>query len=253
MSQRFAGRTVLVTGGGSGIGRHTALAFAREGADVVVAGRDGGKLAGTVELVAKDGGSAAAITADVTRAADVERLVAATVERFGGLDVAVNNAGYAAPPAPLADLGEAEWARMLDLNVTGVWLSMKAEIAHMRDHGGGAIVNLSSTIGQHRRVPGMGGYGATKAAVTALTKAAALENIRHGIRINAVSPGSSDTSMSLRPGETEADRAERVKGQIPVGRVGALDEIASAILWAASDGAGFAVGHDLLVDGGAAL
>ncbi|RCV49410.1 glucose 1-dehydrogenase [Marinitenerispora sediminis] len=253
MSERFSGRTVLVTGGGSGIGRHTAVAFAREGAHVVVAGRDAGKLAGTVELVAAAGGSAHAVTADVTRAADAERLVAAVVERRGRLDVAVNNAGYLAAPAPLAELDAAEWARMLDVNVTGVWLSMKYEIAHMRDNGGGAIVNVSSTVGTHRRVPGLGGYGASKAAVTALTKAAALENIGDGIRINAVSPGSSDTAMSLRPGETEADRAERVKGQIPIGRVGELDEIASAILWAASDGAGFAVGHDLLVDGGAAL
>ncbi len=186
----------------------------------------------------------------MTSTADVARLVATTVRRHGGLHIAFNNAGILAAGA-IADMDEAAWDRQLAVNVTGVFLSMKHEIAHMRAHGGGVIVNTASNLGAHLRRPSLGAYAASKAAVSALTRAAALEGIADGIRINAVSPGAIDTPMSLRPGESAAARAERLKSALPIGRVGALDEVASAVLWLASPGAGFAVGHDLVLDGGA--
>jgi NAD(P)-dependent dehydrogenase (short-subunit alcohol dehydrogenase family) len=250
MTARFTDKVALITGGGSGIGRATALAFAREGATVVVAGRGTQPLAQTVKLIEDAGGRASAVTADVSSSADVARLVATTVQRHGGLHIAFNNAGVV-EAGPLADMDEAAWDRQLAVNLTGVFLAMKHEIAHMRAHGGGVIVNTASNLGAHLRMPSLGAYAASKAAVSALSRAAAKEYIRDGIRINAISPGPMDTPMSLRPGETEDDRAERIKGALPIGRVGTLAEAAGAVLWLASPEAGFAVGHDLVIDGGA--
>ena len=251
MTARFTGKVVLVTGGGSGIGRATALAFAREGATVVVAGRRPEPLAGTVALVAAAGGRASAVTADVTREADAARMARTVVERHGRLDVAFNNAGIFAA-GPVTELDEAAWSALLATNLTGVWLSMKHEIPHMQAGGGGAIVNMASTVGAHLTVPGLSAYAAAKAGVSALTRAVAREVIGGGIRVNAVSPGPADTPMSLRPGETEAERAARVRAELPAGRVATLDEVAAAVLWLASPEASFVVGHDLVVDGGAA-
>jgi NAD(P)-dependent dehydrogenase (short-subunit alcohol dehydrogenase family) len=247
----FAGKGVLVTGGGSGIGRAIALAFARDGANVVVVGRRAQPLEETVALIEAEGLRGATATADVTQADEMAQAVAQAAAPTGRLDVAVNSAGVGAAGAKVADLDEETWSRVLTANLTSVWMSMKQEIAHMRENGGGAIVNIASTVGAHVRYPGLGAYAASKAAVSALTRAAAREYIGDGIRINAVSPGPTDTPMSLRPGETEADRAARLKTTLPIGRVGALEEIAAAVLWLASPEAGFAVGHDLVVDGGA--
>jgi NAD(P)-dependent dehydrogenase (short-subunit alcohol dehydrogenase family) len=250
MTQRFTGKTVLVTGGGSGIGRATALAFAGEGAMVAVAGRRREPLDQTVRLISEAGGRASAVTADVSLAADAQRLVAAVAERHGGLHVAFNNAGII-EAGPLADMDDAAWDRQVAVNLTGVFLAMKHEINAMRASGGGVIVNTASNLGAHMRLPFLGAYAATKAAVSALTRAAAREYIADGIRINAISPGPIDTPMSLRPGETEADRDKRLADALPAGRAGTVAEAAAAVLWLASPEAGFTVGHDLVIDGGA--
>lgn len=250
MTQRFTGKTVLITGGGSGIGRAAALAFAREGAAVAAAGRRREPLDETVRLIKDAGGQASAVTADVSSPADAERLVAATADRHGGLHIAFNNAGTL-EAGPLADMDPAAWDRQVAVNLTGVFLAMKHEITHMRASGGGVIINTASNLGAHMRLPFLGAYAATKAAVSALTRAAAREYITDGIRINAISPGPIDTPMSLRPGETEADRDKRLADALPVGRAGTVAEAAAAVLWLASPEAGFTVGHDLVIDGGA--
>ncbi|MFD7669647.1 SDR family NAD(P)-dependent oxidoreductase [Streptomyces anulatus] len=252
MSARFTGKAVLVTGAGSGIGRAVALAFAAEGASVVAAGRTAASLDETVALIEKEGGSAVAVTADVTRSEDVRALVRRTVEHFGSLDVAVNNAGVFRGGAPVADLPEEDWRTLLDINVTGVFLALQAEIARMREQPtGGAIVNIASNLGAHTRIPGVAGYLTTKAAVSALTRAAALDHVADGIRINAVSPGATATTMSLLPGETEAGRAARMKDASPLGRVSSTAEVAAAVLYLASPDAASVVGSDLVIDGGA--
>lgn len=251
---RFTGKAALVTGAGTGIGRAVALALAAEGAHVVVAGRRPEPLAETVRLIEEQGGKAVAVSADVTRAADADALVRAAVENFGSLDVAVNNAGIFRGGRPLADLPEDDWHTQLATNVTGVHLALQAQIRRMRTQpAGGAIVNISSTFGLHTASPGAAAYAATKAAVTALSRGAALDHIRDGVRINVVSPGATGTSMSLRPGESEADRAERARATLPLGRIAATREIAAAVLYLASDDAAAVVGTDLVVDSGATL
>ncbi|MBI3561591.1 MAG: glucose 1-dehydrogenase [Gammaproteobacteria bacterium] len=251
MTARFANQTVLITGGGSGIGQATALAFAREGAAVVIAGRREAPLADTVKLIQAANGTASLVLANVADPADVARMVETCVQRHGGLQIAFNNAGTVGKPGPLADLDETLWSEMIATNLTGIWLSMKYEIKQMQTHGGGSIVNMAANIGAHTRRPGLGAYAATKAAVSALTRNAAREYIADGIRINAVSPGATDTPLSRRPGETHADRDARIKTVVPLGRVGTTEEVAAAVLWLAAPESSFVVGHDLVVDGGA--
>ncbi|MFF5011977.1 SDR family NAD(P)-dependent oxidoreductase [Streptomyces sp. NPDC001165] len=251
---RFTGRTALVTGAGSGIGRAVALAFAAQGAHVVVAGRRPEPLDETVRLIEERGGKALAVTADVSRSGDAEALVRAAVEHFGSLDVAVNNAGVFRGGQPLAELPEDDWHTQLAINVTGVHLALQAQIRRMRTQpSGGTIVNVSSTFGLHATSAGAAAYSATKAAVTALSRGAALDHIGDGVRINVVSPGATATSMSLRPGETDADRTERAKATLPLGRISATEEVAAAVLYLASDDAASVVGTDLVVDSGGSL
>lgn len=251
--KRFEGKVVLVTGGGSGIGRATALAFAREGAAVIVAGRRPQALAQTADLARDAGDRLETKPVDVTDEADVARLIEHIRSRHGRLDVAVNNAGVLGAPGPLDRLSEDEWSSVLATNLIGVWTCMKYELALMREGKGGAIVNMAANIGAHMTIPYLSAYTASKAAVSALTRVAALECIADGIRVNAVSPGLVDTDMSLFPGESRAQRDARVKGAIPADRVAAPAEVAAAVLWLASDDARFVVGHDLVIDGAASL
>ncbi|MFC4564348.1 SDR family NAD(P)-dependent oxidoreductase [Nocardiopsis mangrovi] len=250
MTGRFTGKVALVTGAGSGLGRGTALAFAREGATVVAVGRRAEPLARTVELIESEGGTASHVTADVARESDVQRMVATAVERHGALDIAHNNAGVFGPAGPVADNDTGEWRAVLDANLVGAFLCMKHEIAHMREHGGGDIVNTSSTIGPHTRYPHYSAYSAAKAGLSALTRVAALDHIGDKVRINVVSPGTVAGPMSKLPGESDEERNARYAPLVPIGRIGEVDEVAAAVLWLCSPESGFIVGHDLVIDGG---
>jgi len=239
---------VLITGALAGIGRATALAFARQGARLVVSGRrdDAGQaLAGELREL---GVEAAFIRADVRHEADVEALVAGTLARFGRLDVAVNNAGTEGTLTPLTELSVDGYAAVFDTNVLGTVLSLKHELRAMREQGSGAIVNLSSTMG-HRGAPNAALYVASKHAVEGLTKTAALEGAPLGIRVNAVAPGPVDTEMLARLTGGGERKAALVAG-VPMKRAGTPEEIAQAIVWLASEHAGFLTGQVIDVNGG---
>jgi NAD(P)-dependent dehydrogenase (short-subunit alcohol dehydrogenase family) len=239
---------VLITGALAGIGRATALAFAKEGARLVVSGRrdDAGE-----KLVAELRGlgtEAEFIRADVRHEADVQNLVDKTVARFGRLDVAVNNAGTEGKPGPVTEQTAESYAATFDTNVLGVILSMKHELRIMQAQGSGSIVNLSSTMG-HRGAPGASIYTASKHAVEGLTKSAALEAAAFGVRVNAVAPGPVETEMLTRF-TGNADRKAGLVAGIPLKRAGRPEEIADAIVFASSDKASFISGQIIAVNGG---
>jgi NAD(P)-dependent dehydrogenase (short-subunit alcohol dehydrogenase family) len=239
---------VLITGALTGIGRATALAFAREGAHVVVSGRrDEAGQALAAEL-RELGAQAEYIRADVRREDDVRGLVDQTVARFGRLDVAVNNAGTEGQPGPLTEQSAETYAATFDTNVLGTVLSLKHEFRVMQAQGHGSIVNLSSLLGQ-RAVPGASLYAASKHAVEGLTKAAALEAASFGVRVNAVAPGPVETGM-LNRFTGSADRKAGMIAGIPLQRAGVPEEIAQAIVFLASDKASFITGQILGADGG---
>ncbi|MDD0975528.1 SDR family oxidoreductase [Pseudomonas fontis] len=250
MSMKFTGRVALVTGAAAGIGRATAQAFAAEGLQVVVADLDVAGGNATVELIRAAGGEAIFVSCNVTRDADVAQLIARTVEAYGRLDYAFNNAGIEIEQGRLAEGNEDEFDAIMSVNVKGVWLCMKHQLPVMLAQGGGAIVNTASVAGLGA-APKMSIYSASKHAVIGLTKSAAIEYAKKQIRVNAVCPAVIDTDMFRRAYEADPRKAEFAAAMHPVGRIGKVEEIASAVLYLCSDGAAFTTGQALAVDGGA--
>lgn len=244
----LANKVALVTGGTSGIGRTSAIAFARAGAKVVVAGRREEEGNETIRLIREAGSDGLFVKADVAQEADVKALITATVNTFGSLDIAFNNAGLLGENALLADQSEQAYDRLFGVNVKGVFLCLKYEIAQMLAQGnGGAIVNTSSINGFRPLAPGLSLYDTSKAAVVMLTKSAALEYAAQKIRINAIAPGPIETEML---NQATGGNSKAFEGFVPAGRLGQPDDIANAVLWLCSDAADFINGHTLAVDGG---
>src|ERR1700735_2121080 len=239
---------VLITGGLTGIGRAAAVAFARKGAKVVVAGRRDEVGQALAKELRSLGSEAEFISADVRKEDDVRALVDKTIVRFGRLDVAVNNAGTEGKPGPITDQTAESYAATFDTNVLGVILSMKHEVRAMQGQGSGSIINISSTYG-HEGAAGACVYVGSKHAVEGVTKSVALEVAKSGIRVNAVAPGPTDTGMLTRFTGTPEIKAALMAG-VPMGRLGLAEELASAIVFIASGEASFITGHILNVDGG---
>lgn len=250
MTRELEGLVAVITGAGNGIGRATALAFAREGAKVVVSDVDGRGGEETVAQVRQAGGVAQFAAADVSKEAEVISLIEGTIKTYGRLDVAFNNAGIAGTQAAVADLTEAQWAQVLAVNLTGVFLCMKHELAYMVKQGRGSIVNNASILGTVG-FAGAAAYTASKHAVLGLTKVAALEYATKGIRVNAVCPGFVVTPMLERAGLL-ADEGVRktIENMHAQKRMGDPSEVAEAVTFLASTRASFITGHPLLVDGG---
>ncbi len=249
MAGRLTEKVALVTGAGSGIGRASALAFAREGAKVVLSdiSIEGGEATG--QVIRDAGGEATFVYADVAQAGDVATLIDTAVHRYGRLDCAFNNAGIKGPIAPVAEVTEEDWHRTLAVNLTGVWLCMKHELAQMLQQESGVIVNCSSVAGLVG-FRGSAAYVASKHGIVGLTKTAALDCAQAGIRVNAVCPGVVQTPMIERfTGRSPAAKAELIAME-PMGRLGTADEVAEAVIWLCSPAASFITGHALVVDGG---
>jgi len=245
----FQGKVAIVTGGTSGIGRAAAVAYAREGAKVVVAGRRAAEGEETVRLLRAEGGDGMFVATDVSKGDQVRQLVERTVQKFGRLDFAFNNAGIEQEPTPFLEQDEETYHRVMDINVKGVWLSMKYEIPAMLKTGGGSIVNTSSGLGVVA-FPGVEVYVASKHAVIGLTKSAAVEFGKKGIRVNAILPAVIDTEMFDRFGGEKPEFRAQMAALHPIGRIGKPEEIADAALWLSSSKSSFVTGHSLLVDGG---
>jgi NAD(P)-dependent dehydrogenase (short-subunit alcohol dehydrogenase family) len=252
MTRNLEGKSALVTGGASGIGRATALAFAREGARVAVADILEEAAQRTVTEIEAMGGQAMAIACDVTDDDAVKAMIAATVDAFGGLDCAFNNAGIApyqvnAGGQKIADVAPEAWRRLIDVNLTGVWLCLRHEVAQMRAQGsGGVIINTASILGLVGTATSSA-YVAAKHGVVGLTKVAAADHAEDNIRVNAVCPGYIETPMTE---ETMRRRGERILARVPMARMGQANEIAEAVVWLCSPKASFVTGVSWAVDGG---
>jgi NAD(P)-dependent dehydrogenase (short-subunit alcohol dehydrogenase family) len=248
-----SGKVALVTGAGAGIGRQTALTFAAEGAKVVVSDIDVAGGEETVSMIIAKGGDAHFVQADVSKSANVSDLIAQTVAKYGRLDCACNNAGIEGLIAPFVDQTEENFDRTIAINLKGTFMCLKAEIAQMVTQGGGAIVNLASIAGLIG-FPGLAAYVASKHGVNGLTKNAALEYAKQGVRVNSVCPGGIDTRMldSLAEQSTDGKMTshEMMDGLHPIGRIGTADEVANLIVWLCSDKASFMTGANVPVDGG---
>lgn len=244
----MSGTTVLVVGATSGIGRAAALAFAQAGASVVVSGlgeQEGRAVESEILSLGREG---LFIEVDVRVESEVRGLMRSAVERFGRIHAAVNNAGTAGRYGPVQDMTVDDFERIIGVNLRGIWLGLKYQIPHMLEHGGGAIVNTSSTVGV-AAIPNIGLYTASKHAVIGLTKASALEVARSGIRINAVAPGPVETGLLHRMVDGHVDTGQ-IAASVPMGRISSPEEIAQAIVWLCSDAASYVTGHVLVADGG---
>jgi len=251
MPGRLEGKIALVTGGASGIGRATALTFVREGAKLVIAdmNADGGQQ--TVHMIQENGGEAIFVRVDVSHATEVEAMISTTVETYGRLDCAHNNAGIGSRPrAPLHECTEETWDRVLAINLKGVWLCLKYEIVQMLKQGSGTIVNTASIMGLVGSWSGTAAYNASKHGVVGLTKTAALEYATSGIRVNAVCPGYIHTPLIEEALTSNLALEAQIVARHPVGRMGKPEEIAEAVVWLCSDAAAFVTGHTMTVDGG---
>jgi NAD(P)-dependent dehydrogenase (short-subunit alcohol dehydrogenase family) len=245
----FKGQVALVTGAAMGMGLATARAFAQSGASVVLADRNGELAAREAAKIAGEGGITISVACDVSDEAQVAAMVERTVAEYGRLDMAFNNAGVMAKIAPTAEATSEEFERVIGINLRGVWSCIKYELQQMQRQGSGAIVNNAS-VGALTGNPGIGAYIASKHGVVGLTRTAALEYVKQGIRVNAVNPGTIDTQIARDVvGGSEQAFAELEKGA-PIGRAGRPEEIASAVLWLCSPGASYVVGEALTVDGG---
>lgn len=246
----MAGNVALVTGGGSGIGRASSLAFARAGAKVVVSDVSAKGGAETVRLIESDGGEAMFVLADVSQDDQVAALVTATLDQYGRLDYAHNNGGIEGPLATVVDYLQADWERVIDINLNGVWRCLKHEIPAMLANGGGAIVNTASVSGLKGFPPLLPAYVASKFGVVGLTAVTARHYAREKIRVNAVCPGAIDTPMLDRIGEGAERLGVSLVAENPAGRLGSPAEVAEAVIWLCSDAASFVNGQTLTIDGG---
>jgi len=247
---RLENKVGLVTGAGSGIGRVSALAFAREGAKVVVADIIAEDGEDTMNSIKKAGGETSFIRTDVSKASEVEAMVNKTIETYGHLDCAYNNAGVVISPRLTPETSEEDWDHVINVNLKGVWLCMKYEIPQMIKSGKGAIVNASSMVGLIG-LPKRSAYAASKHGVIGLTKVAALEYANAGIRVNAICPAVVRTPLVERIIESDPEAESQLMSMIPMERLGTLEEMAEVVVWLLSDASSFVTGHAMLVDGGA--
>jgi NAD(P)-dependent dehydrogenase (short-subunit alcohol dehydrogenase family) len=249
MTKKFNDKVALVTGGNSGIGRAAAIAFAGEGARVVIAARRVSEGEETVQMIQETGGDALFVRTDVAQRDAIETLLQRTLEAYGRLDFAFNNAGISVL-APFTEVTEEDFDRVIGVNLKGVWLCMRAEIRQMLTQGGGAIVNMSSGYGLFSSSLGVSVYTASKHGIIGLTKAAALEYAKAGIRVNAVVPGWIRTPMVDEALGNAPELEARILDHKPFGRMGTPEEVAEAVVWLCSDAASFVTGHSMLIDGG---